>query len=158
MKIKLDRIDALISEGYTLNKAWGYYPDLKTSSGKSVNIFGSLFRLSGPAGFSWIAFFFPWAVCVQIREWPFFYSLFIFSLFNTILAIFFEASTSITSLLSLLTCYWYACMFPYLRYIATKQDVEEISKTSSILIGFVLCLLALTPSLILAFATKTIVA
>mgnify|MGYP001162572211 FL=1 len=158
MKIKLDRIDALISEGYTLNKAWGYYPDLKTSSGKSVNIFGSLFRLSGPAGFSWIAFFFPWAVCVQIREWPFFYSLFIFSLFDTILAIFFEASTSIASLLSLLTCYWYACMFPYLRYIATKQDVEEISKTSSILIGFVLCLLALTPSLILAFATKTIVA
>ena len=103
-------------------------------------------------------FFFPWAVCVQIREWPFFYSLFIFSLFDTILAIFFEPSTSITSLLSLLTCYWYACMFPYLRYIATKQDVEEISKTSSILIGFVLCLLALTPSLILTFATKTIVA
>ena len=59
MKIKLDRIDALISEGYTLNKTWGYYPDLKTSSGKSVNIFGSLFRLSGPAGFSWIAFFLP---------------------------------------------------------------------------------------------------
>ena len=82
----------------------------------------------------------------------------LFSLFDTILAIFFEPSTSITSLLSLLTCYWYACMFPYLRYIATKQDVEEISKTSSILIGFVLCLLALTPSLILAFATNTIVA
>ena len=158
MKIKLDRIDALISEGYTLNKTWGYYPDLKTSSGKSVNIFGSLFRLSGPAGFSWIAFFFPWAVCVQIREWPFFCSLFIFSLFDTILAIFFEASTSIASLLSLLTCYWYACMFPYLRYLAVKQNVVEIRKTSSILIGFVLCLLALTPSLILAFATKTIVA
>lgn len=158
MKIKLDRIDALISEGYTLNKTWGYYPDLKTSSGKSVNIFGSLFRLSGPAGFSWIAFFFPWAVCVQIREWPFFYSLFIFSLFDTILVIFFETSTSIASLLSLLTCYWYACMFPYLRYLAAKKNVDEVSKTSSFLIGFVLCLLALTPSLILAFATKTIVA
>ena len=49
-------------------------------------------------------------------------------------------------------------MFPYLRYLAIKQNVDEISKTSSILIGFVLCLLALTPSLILAFATKTIVA
>ena len=87
-----------------------------------------------------------------------FYSLFIFSLFDTILAIFFEASTSIASLLSLLTCYWYACMFPYLRYLAAKKNVDEISKTSSFLIGFVLCLLALTPSLILAFATKTIVA
>ena len=82
----------------------------------------------------------------------------LFSLFDTILAIFFESSTSITSLLSLLTCYWYACMFPYLRYLAAKQNVDEVSKTSSILIGFVLCLLALTPSLILAFATNTIVA
>ena len=78
MKSRLDRIDALISEGYTLNKIWGFYPDLKTSAGKSVDIFGSLFRLAGPAGFSWVAFFFPWAVCVQIREWPFFYSLFYF--------------------------------------------------------------------------------
>ena len=158
MKSRLDRIDALISEGYTLNKRWRFYPDLKTSAGKSVEIFGSLFRLAGPAGFSWVAFFFPWVVCTQIREWPFFYSLFIFSLFDTILAIFFESSTSITSVLSLLTCYWYACMFPYLRYLAAKQNVDEVSKTSSILIGFVLCLLALTPSLILAFATKTIVA
>ena len=157
MKSRLDRIDALISEGYTLNKIWGFYPDLKTSAGKSVDIFGSLFRLAGPAGFSWVAFFFPWAVCVQIRV-AIFYSLFIFSLFDTILAIFFEASTSIASLLSLLTCYWYACMFPYLRYLAAKKNVDEISKTSSFLIGFVLCLLALTPSLILALATKTIVA
>ena len=158
MKTRLDRIDALISEGYTLNKKWGFYPDLKTAAGKSVEIFGSLFRLAGPAGFSWVAFFFPWVVCTQIREWPFFYSLFIFSLFGTTLAIFFESSTSITSLLSLLPCYWYACMFPYLRYLAAKRNVNEISKTSSILIGFVLCLLALTPSLILAFASKTLVA
>ena len=82
----------------------------------------------------------------------------LFSLFDTILAIFFETSNSITSLLSLLTCYWYACMFPYLRYLAAKRNVNEISKTSSILIGFALCLLALTPSLILAFASKTLVA
>ena len=80
LKSRLDRIDALISEGYTLNKIWGFYPDLKTSAGKSVDIFGSLFRLAGPAGFSWVAFFFPWAVCVQIREWPFF--LFIIHFFT----------------------------------------------------------------------------
>ena len=154
MKTRLDRIDALISEGYTLNKKWGYYPDLKTSSGKSVNIFGSLFRLSGPAGFSWVAFFFPWAVCAQIREWSFFYLLVIFSLFDTILNISFETPASI---INLLTCYWYASMYPYLRYLAAKRKVDEIAKTSSILIGFVLCLLALTPSLILAFVSNTIV-
>ena len=157
MKIKLDRIDSLISEGYTLNKIWGFYPDLKTSSGKSIDIYGGLFRLVGPAGFSWIAFFFPWAVCAQIREWSFFYFLAIFSLFNVILDIFFETPTSITSLLSLLTCYWYACMFPYLRYLAANRDVDEISKTYSILIGLALCLAALIPSFILAFVSNTVV-
>ena len=154
MKPRLDLIEALISEGYTLNKIWGYYPDLKTPSGKSVNIFGSILPLSGPAGFSWVAFFFPWAVCTQIREWSFFYLLFIFSLLGTISDIFFETPPSI---INLLTCYSYGSMFPYLRYLATKRDVEEIPKTSSILIGFVLYLLALTPSLILAFLTNTIV-
>ena len=157
MKTRLDRIEALISEGYTLNKKWGYYPDLKTSSGKSVDIFGPLFRLAGPAGFSWVAFFFPWVVCVQIREWSFFYFLAIFSLFDIILDIFLETPTSITKLLSLIPCYWYACMFPYLRYLATQRDVEEISKTSSILIGLALCFLALIPSFILAFVSNTVV-
>ena len=157
MKIKLDRIDALISEGYTLNKIWGFYPDLKTSSGKSIDIYGGLFRLVGPAGFSWIAFFFPWAVCTQIREWSFFYFVAIFSLFDVILDIFFETPTSMTSFLSLLTCYWYACMFPYLRYLAANRDVDEISKTYSILIGLALCLAALIPSFILAFVSNTVV-
>uniref|UniRef100_UPI003704800C hypothetical protein n=1 Tax=Parasynechococcus sp. TaxID=3101203 RepID=UPI003704800C len=56
MQIKLDRIESLIENGYSLQKKWGYYPDLQNSSGKSINIFGPLFRLSGPAGFSWVAF------------------------------------------------------------------------------------------------------
>ena len=157
MKIKLHRIDALISEGYTLNKIWGFYPDLKTSSGKSIDIYGGLFRLVGPAGFSWIAFFFPWAVCTQIREWSFFYFVAIFSLFDVILDIFIETPTSMTSFLSLLTCYWYACMFPYLRYLAANRDVDEISKTYSILIGLALCLAALIPSFIQAFVSNTVV-
>ena len=157
MKTRLDRIDALIREGYTLNKSWGFYPDLKTSPGKSVDIFGSLFRLAGPAGFSWVAFSSPGLSAHKSGSGHFLFII-LFSLFDTILAIFFVPSTSITSLLSLLTFYWYACMLPYLRYLAAKQNVNEISKTSSILIGFALCLLALTPSLILAVATKTLVA
>lgn len=157
MKTRLDRIDALIREGYTLNKSWGFYPDLKTSPGKSVDIFGSLFRLAGPAGFPGLLFL-PLGCLHTNQGVAIFLFIILFSLFDTILAIFFEPSTSVTSLLSLLTCYWYACMFPYLRYLAAKQNVNEISKTSSILIGFVLCLPALTPSLILAVATKTLVA
>ena len=101
MQSRLDRIDALIKEGHTLEKKWGYYPDLKTSSGKSVNIFGPLFRLSGPAGFSWIAFFFPWAVCAQIREWSYFYFVCIFSLVETASASFLIRPALLLTLLHL---------------------------------------------------------
>ena len=147
MQSRLDRIDALIKEGHTLEKKWGYYPDLKTSSGKSVNIFGPLFRLSGPAGFSWIAFFFPWAVCAQIREWSYFYFVCIFSLVETAVSIVFNSSGTFTEFIA---SFFYASMYPYLRYLAAKRGVEEISKGSSIAIGFSLVVLALVPSFILA--------
>ena len=155
MQTRLDRIDALIKEGHILERKWGYYPDLKTSSGKSVNIFGPLFRLSGPAGFSWIAFFFPWAVCAQIREWSYFYFVCIFSLVETAVNIVFNSSGTFTEFI---TSFFYASMYPYLRYMAAKQGVEEISKGSSIVIGFSLGVLALVPSVILASVSAYFVA
>ena len=153
MQVRSDRIEARINEGHSLEKKWGYYPDLKTSSGKSVNIFGPLFRLSGPAGFSWIAFFFPWVVCAQIREWSYFYFVCLFSLFATAANIAFDTSSGIT----FLTSFCYANMFPYLRYLAKKRDVQEISKGSSIVIGFSLGVLALVPSFILAAVSAVFV-
>ena len=153
MQSRLDRIEALINEGHTLEKKWGYYPDLKSSSGKSVNIFGPLFRFSGPAGFSWIAFFFSWVVCAQIREWSYFYFVCAVSLFATAANIAFDTSSGIT----FLTSFCYANMFPYLRYLAKKRDVQEISKGSSILIGFSLGVLALVPSFILAAVSAVFV-
>ena len=143
MQIRLDKIDTLIQDGHTLNKKWGYYPDLKNSSGKSINIFGGLLRFSGPAGFSWIAFFFPWAVCAQIKEWSFFYFVGIFSLMSTALSL---ALDSTSSIYEFLTCYFYANMFPYMRYMAKKSNVQEYSKPASIAIGLLLMIVALLPA------------
>ena len=145
MQARLDKIDGLINDGHTLSRKWGYYPDLKNSSGKSINIFGGFLRFSGPAGFSWIAFFFPWAVCAQIKEWSFFYFIGIFSLFSTFLSIIFGSTTDISGFL---TSFFYANMFPYLRYMAKKSNVQEYSKPVSIVIGFFLTILALLPTML----------
>ncbi len=146
MQIKLDRIESLIENGYSLQKKWGYYPDLQNSSGKSINIFGPLFRLSGPAGFSWVAFFFPWVVCVQIKEWSYFYFVGILALATTSFNLAFDLNNSP---IGLLIGFSYANMFPYLRYMAAKQHVEEISVGVSIVLGFVLSIVVLIPSVVL---------
>ena len=146
MQTRLDKIDSLIQDGYTLEKKWGYYPDLKNSTGKSIDIFGGFLRFSGPAGFSWIAFFFPWAVCAQIKEWSFFYFVGIFSLISSGLSITLNSSTSIYEFL---TCYFYANMFPYMRYMAQKSKVQEYSKPVSISIGLLLMIVALIPGRLL---------
>ena len=147
MQARLEKIDGLIKEGYTLEKQWGYFPCLKNSHGKAINIFGGFFELSGPAGFSWIAFFFPGAVCAQIKEWSFFYSLCIFSLFTSVLSLVFNSNADTYSIL--LFSFFYASMYPYLRYIADKNGVEENPKLISILLGILYSALAIIPAVIL---------
>ena len=145
MQSRLDRIEALINEGHTLEKKWGYYPDLKSSSGKSVN-FSDLSSVSLDLLVFLDCIFCPWVVCAQIREWSYFYFVCIVSLLVTAANIFFDTSSGISFVIS----FCYANMFPYLRYLAKKRDVQEISKGSSIVIGFSLGFLALVPSFILA--------
>ena len=135
MQARFDKIDSLVENGYSLQKMWGYYPNLVKPSRESVNIFGGFFSFSGPAGFSWIAFFFPWAVCAQIREWSFFYFLGIFDLFSTILNLSFNTSSN---------------MFPYLRYMASNKGITELPKAASIFLGFTLCIVAAMPALLLS--------
>ena len=65
MQAKIGKINKLIDEGYSLTKLKHGFVDLKNSSGRSISVFGVF---SSPAGFSWIAFFFPFAVCSQIKE------------------------------------------------------------------------------------------
>ena len=73
MQEKIGRIENLIQNGYTLVKTKYRFIDFKKSPEKGVNICGGF--KSSPAGFSWIAFFFPFAVCTQIKEWSYFYNV-----------------------------------------------------------------------------------
>ena len=150
MQSRLDKIEGLIQNGHSIKKKWGYYPDLKNSSGKSVIIFGGILSLSGPAGFSWIAFFFPWAVCAQFKEWSYFYFLGIFSLASSALNLAINSSTNVSGFL---TCYFYGIMFPYLRYMAKESNIKENSKLSSIGIGLALVIVALIPARLVEIAT-----
>ena len=147
LQARLKKIEGLIKEGYTLEKQWGYFPSLKNSHGKAINIFGGFFELSGPAGFSWIAFFFPGAVCAQIKEWSFFYSLCIFSLLASVFSLAFNSNVDTYSIL--LFDFFYASMYPYLRYMAAKNGVKENPKLISILLGIVYSILAIIPAFIL---------
>ncbi len=51
--------------------------------------------------------------------------------------------------IGLLIGFSYAHMFPYLRYMAAKQQVEETSVGVSIVLGFVLSTVVLIPSVVL---------
>ena len=144
MQEKIGRINKLIDEGYSLTKSKYGFVDLKNSSGRSISVSG-IFR--SPAGFSWIAFFFPFAVCSQIKEWSYFYYvaivLAIASIVQGITG--FEAGNSIGIIISV----QYAYMFPYLRKLASDSGVIENSAGKSIAIGVLFTFLAIIPAAII---------
>ena len=142
MQDRVEKIEKLIQEGYSLQKTNYGLPEFKTSSGKFVNIFGK-----SPAGFSWVAFLFPFAVCTQIKEWTYFYvAAAIFALASIIHGILGYDATLGASL-SIGVLYGYA--FPYLRKIAKDNGIEDQSKVKSIVIGLFLSIVASIPSIIL---------
>ena len=142
MQLKIDKINKLIEEGYTLNKKNGFI-DFRNSSGKTVNIYG----FKPPAGFSWIAFFFPFAVCTQIKEWSYFYITGgIFAIVSIVnVATGFDATNACSIAIGM----FYASMFPYLRKIASDSGITENSKLKSIIIGLLLSIVCVIPSLII---------
>ena len=147
MQAKIDKINKLIEEGYTLQKTNQGFIDFRNASGKPVNIYG---LLKSPAGFSWIAFFFPFAVCAQIKEWSYFY---INGIAFAIIALI-HGSTGIdgNNAAGFAIAITYGYMFPYLRKIAQDSGVEDASKGKSILIGILLSIACLAPSYLIDIA------
>ena len=146
MQSKIDKITALISEGYTLKKN-GWVVDFRNSSGRPVNTFG-FFR--SPAGFSWIAFFFPFAVCTQIKEWSYFYvSGVLFAAVSLLTGFLGLNSDSTGSYASIGICIFYGYTFPYLRLLAKQAGTEENGKAKSIFLGLFLAVVAAIPSIII---------
>ena len=142
MQLKIDKINKLIEEGYTLNKKNGFI-DFRNSSGKTVNIFG----FTTPAGFSWIAFFFPFAVCTQIKEWSYFY--FTGGVFAVLSIVNVATGFDWSSAGSIAISMTYGYIFPYLRKIASENGITENSKAKSIIIGLFLSIVCVIPSLII---------
>ncbi|MCF8140598.1 MAG: hypothetical protein K9J75_05790 [Cyanobium usitatum Tobar12.5m-G36] len=143
MQKRLSAIRKLLEEGYTLDKILNAFPELRNNSGRSI-VPNSV---RNPAGFSWIAFFFPYAVCTQIREWSYFYvSGIIYFLTSIMSAIIKNDLSSVSNIAISLS---YGIFFPYLRYIAIQKGVEEIPRGKSIIYGLLLGVVAVMPSLAL---------
>jgi len=70
MKLKLDKIDALVEKGYQVKtKSDFIIPILISPKGKGVsNILQSKYGDDSLPGFSWIAFFFPYVFATKIRD------------------------------------------------------------------------------------------
>lgn len=140
---RLASIQQLIQQGYTIDKAQNAFPVLTSQLGRNYNL--SIFR--NPAGFSWIGFFFPYAVCTQIREWSYFYITSIVYILASITS--FVIKYDISNLAGISLSISYGIYFPYLRYIAVQKEVKEIPRGKSIIYGLLLSVLAVMPSLIL---------
>ncbi|MDC0325942.1 hypothetical protein OAL60_00735 [bacterium] len=144
MQAKIGKINKLIAEGYSLTKSRYGFVDLKNSSGRSISIYGIL---SSPAGFSWIAFLFPFAVCSQIKEWSYFYYIGVVSAIASLVQGItgFEASNAVGIAIGV----QYAYMFPYLRKIASDSRVVDNPVGKSIVYGVVFSLIAVIPAIII---------
>ena len=145
MQKRLDRIDSLITEGYTLKRNGWFDIQFHNSSGMRVN---TLQPWKSPGGFSWIAFWFPAVVCCQIREWSYFYWLAIITSLSVVFASIFNNDSTNTGgfLLSLL----YACLFPYMRYLAIEGKKQEFSVLTSFFMSIGLTIVAIIPAVVLA--------
>ena len=143
MNSRLEAISALVQNGYTVKKEWDAFPCLVAANGtkKPINLF------SNPAGFSWIGFWFPFAVCTQIKEWSYFYVSGVLFLITSIISAVIHANLSNAA--SIAIAVMYGMYFPYLRYMAKEKNVEENSVGFSIVVGLLLAIVAAVPSIVI---------
>ncbi len=152
MKLRLDKIDALVEKGYQV-KTFGDYliPILISPKGKAVsNILQGKHGDDSLPGFSWIAFFFPYVFATKIRDWKYFWFLGILGFILTIIESIFNIDLSIG--LSLGVPLFYGSGYPYQRWLFVKSNKEEIGTFMSVLLGVLLTLVALIPSIIILTA------
>jgi len=143
MNSRLEAISALVQNGYTVKKEWDAFPCLVAANGtkKPINLF------SNPAGFSWIGFWFPFAVCTQIKEWSYFYVSGVLFLITSIISA--ATHTNLSNAASIAIAVMYGMYFPYLRYMAKEKNVEENSVGFSIVVGLLLAIVAAVPSIVI---------
>ena len=144
MKIRLCKIDQYLANGYSLTKLQFAPVFLSQDERKhAISI------LNNPAGFSWVGFFFAFAVCTQIREWSYFYVLGISSITLSILSILFKRDLTFVADFGI--AIMYGIYFPYLRHMALSQAVPEFGKGRSIIQGILLSVLVVVPGSLLIY-------
>ena len=149
MKLKMEKIDSLIDNGYNLKTQYrNLIPNLISPQGKSINTCSRRYGDDPLAGFSWIAFFFPFALATQIRHWSYFWFVgiigFLLDIFVTI-PFNIDISTGAAAGISI----FYGYTFPYQRWLFLKSNKKEIGVFKSIIIGLLLTIVAAIPSMIL---------
>ena len=144
----------MMQDGYTLNKTDMGFIDFRNASGKLVNIVGGF--KSSPAGFSWSGFFFPFAVCTQIKEWSYFYVVgsywVILAIIEGLTKIPVGSNPGVGIGISIL----YGYMLPYLRKIAKDKGTVDGPVWLSSVIGFLLSIVCVLPAIIVDFIFGTI--
>ena len=148
MQARVNNIEILTEKGYTLKtEFYNLIPNLTSPNGKAVNIYQGRYEDDLLPNFSWIAFFFPFAVAAQIRHWNYFWLVGIFGFLIDIVSIItkIESITYANLGIAFLFGYW----FPYQRWFFRKSNKKELGKIQSIFVGIGLTIVASIPSLIL---------
>ena len=154
MQERLNKIEFLIKKGYTLKtELYNLIPKLTSPNGEIVNTYKGSYKDELLPNFSWIAFFFPFAVAAQIRNWNYFWLIGIFGFLIEILSLITKLdSLSFAELgIALLYGYW----FPYQRWFFKKSNKEELGKIQSILVGIGLSIVESIPAVILLYAASS---
>ena len=143
MQARLDKIEAHLNEhNLRVEKRYGFYPVLRSNSNDSAKPLPT--RGATGSGFSWIAFFWPFAVLTQIREFSFFGYVAVINIITALINVFtgVDVSTAAGISVGVVYAFWY----PYLRYLALKEEKEEMSVVASIFLGLLLAIAAAIPA------------
>lgn len=143
MQARLDKIEAHLNEhNLSVEKRYGFFPVLKSNSNESLKPLAT--GGASGSGFSWIAFFWPFAVLTQIREFSFFGYVAIINIITAWINVL--TGTDVTTAAGISIGVVYAYWFPYLRYLALKEEKEEMSVITSIILGLLLVFAAAIPA------------
>ena len=146
MQARLDKIETHLNEhNLRVQKRYGFYPVLKSNSNDSMKPLPT--RRATGSGFSWIAFYFSFAVCTQIREFSFFAfqaSIYIITAWIHVITGK-DFSTGVGFGMGIVYGYW----FPYLRYLAFKDNRQEYTVSQSIVFGLFLSFASIVPAIVI---------
>ena len=146
MQGRVEKIEKLIEEGYTLKKTSLGFIDFRNSVGKRVGVVG----YNSPAGLSWIGLFFAPAVCTQMKEWSYFYVngcvLVIASIFSGVIGFDLDGAAGTAVSIS------YGFMIPYLRKLNKDNGTIDMPKGTAIVVGILLAIVSSVPASIIDIA------